>query len=374
MLKREGIGNSVGIKSAVRLNWHRASKGFAMVRNAKLILIWCFTICVISATAKNCTALPLDLGAAGPEYWTVLEVGSGTISQSQSQPSSRKKHGARTAAAAVSASQQVVTGNVGISQDGHLSSSGGQFQGDLYLGNDSAAQFSGSFAGNRPITGMAHLGLGASVSPNYSIATVSDSPDSMLDQARIDATAASATASALASTSGLRQINLNRHSLTLSSGVYNVSALQLTRSTLTLSGSGSFVFNISSVFALKSARILLAGGATEANVLFNYTGTRDVTLSRFSRRGGASVLHGIVLALNARVNLAPGLVVGEIISGRDIALSSSAMITSVANVARTVPVPETTSTFVLILIALGVLVAFWSFSVSSSNKQFETSR
>jgi choice-of-anchor A domain-containing protein len=181
---------------------------------------------------------------------------------------------------------------------------------------------------------------------------------------RLDAIAASAAAARLSPTSSRNQINLRRKSLTLDAGVYNLTNLQLKRSTLTLSGSGTFVFNISSSFALKSSRVLLAGGATEANVLFNYTGTSDVTLS--GRRRG-SVLHGIILALNAKVNLAPGLVVGEIINGSDMSLSSGTIIESLAPSVVTVP-EGASSTFLMSLIALGALGAFQSFLVHRANR------
>jgi choice-of-anchor A domain-containing protein len=181
---------------------------------------------------------------------------------------------------------------------------------------------------------------------------------------RLDAIAASAAAARLSPTSSRNQINLRRKSLTLDAGVYNLTSLRLNRSTLTLSGSGTFVFNISSAFALKSSRVLLSGGATEANVLFNYTGTSDITLS--GRRRG-SVLHGIILALNAKVNLAPGLVVGEIINGSDMSLSSGTIIQSLAP--GTITVPEgASSTFLLSLIALGGLGAFQSFLVHRTNR------
>jgi choice-of-anchor A domain-containing protein len=183
---------------------------------------------------------------------------------------------------------------------------------------------------------------------------------------RLDAIDASAAAARMSPTSSLNQINLRRKSLTLDAGVYNLTNLRLNRSTLTLSGSGTFVFNISSAFALKSSRVLLAGGATEANVLFNYTGTSDITLSGRGRRRG-SVLHGIILALNAKVNLAPGLVVGEIINGSDISLSSGTIIQSL--VPSPLAVPEgASSTFLLSLIALGALGAFQSFLVHRTNR------
>src|SRR5207247_8395304 len=101
-------------------------------------------------------------------------------------------------------------------------------------------------------------------SSGYSLASASD------QQARLDAAAASAAATALSPTSTLNQISLRRHSLTLSSGVYNLSRFQLTRSTLTLSGSGSFVFNISSFFAVNSVRVVLASGSAGVYLLGTY--------------------------------------------------------------------------------------------------------
>jgi hypothetical protein len=359
MFNAEAGNNFLGIRSALVIIYsrlHRQPKGLAMIsKRAKSILIASATIFVFLAIRNNCPALPVDLGAAGPAYWTVLETGAGTVSQSQSVGS--KKRGASS-----TSSHGGVMGNVGIAQNSRISESG-SLRGNLYLGDNASAQFSGTYTNNSPVAGTVYLGSGATVSPNYSFNTVSHNPQPMLDQARLDAVAASAAATRLSPSSSLNQINLKRKSLTLDAGVYNLTNLQLNRATLTLSGSGSFVFNISSVFALKSAQVLLAGGATEANVLFNYTGTRDVALSG---RGNGSVLHGIILALNARVNLAAGLVVGEIISGKDISLSSNAMI---QNLARVVSVPEGASTFLLSLIALGALIAFRSFVVHSSSRR-----
>jgi choice-of-anchor A domain-containing protein len=269
-----------------------------IIKGAKSTLICHAAVVVFLAMRSDCIALPVDLGVAGPKYWTVLETGTGTVIQSQS---GRGRHRAS----------------------------------------------------------------GPTASSSYSLASASGS--SQLAQARLDAAAASETATALSPTSTLNQINLRRHSLTLGAGVYNLSRFQLTRSTLTLSGSGSFVFNISSFFALNSARVLLAGGATEANVLFNYTGTTD---ARFSGRRSGSVLHGIILALNARVNLAPGLVVGEIISGRDILLSSGSSITN-PNLTARVAVPEGTSTLALSLIALVALIAYRSLAARLPSKRIQ---
>jgi hypothetical protein len=261
----------------------------------RLGLVTTVAIFAFLVVQNNCTALPVDLGMAGPEH----RVGTGTIrNQSHSTGATRHRNGAP------------MTSKSGI---------------------------------------IGHIGFGE---------------NSLLDQARLDAGAASAAASALAPTSRLHQINLRRgRTLTLDAGVYDLAKLQLNRATLTLSGSGNFVFNISSTFALRSARVLLARGATEAHVFFNYTGTRNVTLSG-SRRHGGSVLHGIILALNAKVNLSPGLVVGEIIRGNNVSVPSSAGLPSTA-----VGVPEgSSSTILLSLIGLAALVAFRSFVIHPTNR------
>jgi choice-of-anchor A domain-containing protein len=299
MFGPKAIKNLHGTESAIHIKLVVGNRGAAVIiKGAKSTLICHAAVVVFLAMRSDCIALPVDLGVAGPKYWTVLETGTGTVIQSQS---GRGRHRAS----------------------------------------------------------------GPTASSSYSLASASGS--SQLAQARLDAAAASETATALSPTSTLNQINLRRHSLTLASGVYNLSRFQLTRSTLTLSGSGSFVFNISSFFALNSARVLLAGGATEANVLFNYTGTSDV---RFSGRRSGSVLRGIILALNARVNLAPGLVVGEIISGKDILLSSGSTITN-PNLTARVSVPEGTSTLALSLIALVALIAYRSLAARLPSKRIQ---
>ena len=303
MFGLKAVKNVHGTESAIHIKLVLGNRGAAVIiKGAKSTLICHAAVVLFLAMRSDCIALPVDLGVAGPKYWTVLETGAGTVIQSQS---GRGRHHA-----------------------------------------------SGRMSGT--ITNTA-------ASSSSSLASASDA------QARLDAAAASAAATALSPTSTLNQINLRRHSLTLASGVYNLSRFQLTRSTLTLSGSGSFVFNISSFFALNSARVLLAGGATEANVLFNYTGTSDV---RFSGRRSGSVLHGIILALNARVNLAPGLVVGEIISGRDILLSSGSSITN-PNLTARVAVPEGTSTLALSLIALVALIAYRSLAARLPSKRIQ---
>ena len=129
-------------------------------------------------------------------------------------------------------------------------------------------------------------------------------------------------ANMLAATSSISNINT---SMTLyGTGVYYLNSLSLgSGAVLTLSGNATdqFVFNISSTFMLNGGKILLTGGLTAANVLFNFTGTNDVSIS--SASGASSELHGIILALNARIQVS-SLVIGEIIGGKDISILAGA--------------------------------------------------
>jgi hypothetical protein len=305
---------------------------------------------IISAVcvAPRASAVPTPaqvfstLAPAGPSQWTVLEIGDGSLTQQ----------------ANLSNPQGGIYGNVGITKNSHIQGSGPQLHGDLYLGDTASAQFSGTYTNNRPVTGKVHLGSGATVSPNtYSFTTVSDNPQALLDQARTSALAASALASSLAPTSALTQINLSHVTMSLNPGVYNLTNFHLDHSTLTLSGAGYYVFNITSLFSLSSGKILLSGGATEANVLFNYTGTANAAFT--GGTGGTvpggldeSVLHGILLALNGQVQMSPGLVVGEIISTKNISIVSGAIVQQPPGV------PDVGSTMELGLIAFAALVLF----------------
>ncbi|MGZ4982875.1 MAG: collagen-binding domain-containing protein [Chthoniobacterales bacterium] len=285
---------------------------------------------LLSFFLREATAVPLfNLGTA--QSFTVLQVGNGSINQQID----------------LNNPQGGITGNVGVTSNGTLQSNGPTITGNLYLGNNASAQFSGSYNNNRPVSGTTHLGGGSIVGPgSYNFTSVSDNPQALLNQARLDSINASVAAGRLAATSTLSNITT---SMTLSgTGVYYLNSLNLgSNATLTLSGSAtdSFVFNISSIFKLVGAQILLTGGLTADHVLFNYTGTTDVTVS-----GSNSLLHGIILALNARVNLSPGLMIGQIISGQDISISSGA---NVRQTALTAAVPESGQS--LFLLGLGLL-------------------
>jgi len=277
-----------------------------------------------------------NLGAA--KNFTVLQVGSGSVIEQ----------------ADLSNPQGKIYGNVGVASGGKVERSGPQIAGDLYLGNNTAASFSGSYASNRPVMGMTHLGSGATLGPGgYTFTTMSDNPNALLNQARTDAINASNSAKLLRATSAVTKID---SSMTVfGSGVYILSSLSLgNNEVLTLSGNigDSIVFNIADIFKLNGAKIVLTGGLTESNILFNYTGASAVA---FSAGATQSELHGIILALNAKVALSPGLVVGEIISAYDISIVSGAVVQNAPLGASAVP--DGGSTLVLLALSLLVLIA-----------------
>jgi len=91
--------------------------------------------------------------------------------------------------------------------------------------------------------------------------------------------------------------------------VFNLSAMTLAGTTLTLSGSGSYVFNISGAFTLSSkSSIVLTGSITAGNVVFDLEGTSpainynpSLTAAQNVANGyytlqGASTLNGTIVA------------------------------------------------------------------------------
>ena len=260
--------------------------------------------------AHPALAVSVPLGAA--EGWAILQIGSGKIDMSNPQGQ--------------------IAGNVGVSQYGEIHGSGPVIQGDLFLGTGAAAQFSG----NSGVTALIHPDAAAQL---------------LLTQARSDAIAASAAAAALKATSPLNEIS---SSMTLGPGVYDLSSINLNHETLTLNGAGDYTFNVSGGMVFNTGRVVLTGGATEANVLFNVTGTKSVA---FTGGGNDSELHGIILAPDAKVQLSPGLIVGEIIGGLDISIVSGAKVQGVEKEKKQHKVPDTGSSLLLMTLGLGFLAS-----------------
>jgi hypothetical protein len=273
-------------------------------------------------SGQQAQALPVDLGAAGPGNWAILEIGGASVGLDTDNLSF-----------AAAPPYGGVNGNIGGGNISHITSSAGNFpiNGAVYLGDQSTAD--AATAANA--TGGIIQNAAAQV---------------LLAQAHDDAVAASIAAAALASSGGGVGVSSISAGGTLSPGVYNLSSLQLPNgAVLNLAAGGSYVFNISGTLKLDHAQILTASGLSEADVLFNVMGTQGVAFS-----GGIatqSVLHGIILSVNAPISLTPGLVVGEMISGENINIASGGSVQSVTPPA----VPDAGSSLALLSIGLALL-------------------
>jgi choice-of-anchor A domain-containing protein len=203
-----------------------------------------------------------------------------------------------------------IQGSVCIGPGGHLSMSGSQF-----------------------ITGNVVLSPGATISKSGSTTTGPVINNADLSAQISAAQTASANAAAMCSSfSG----NLtNAQTITGNAGV-NVLCVQNVNlsggKVITLTGpaGASFVINVQGSFTLTGGSDIVVGGSLQPkDVLFNLIGSgSDVA---FSGGGGGTnccnaVVDGTILALNRKIALSPGLVRGEIISGRDISIVSGASV------------------------------------------------
>jgi hypothetical protein len=97
---------------------------------------------------------------------------------------------------------------------------------------------------------------------------------------------------------------------------------------------------------LNSAKILLSGGLTAANVIFNVTGTG----ANVSTSGSGVVINGIVMDLHGNESLNAATVNGEVISSGNIDLSGG------GDVQVVMPEPSTAAYFTLGPLSLVVVM------------------
>lgn len=261
----------------------------------------------------------VSLGTAGPTNYTILSLG-GQASNSDGI----------TKTDVTLNNQTSVQGNVGVAATGNISTTGNAFiSGTLFLNT------SGSWS---------HSGTSGASSFSQSPAT-----DAKLNQSVQDALNASQQAAAQPSTQpSITSITLGDHGTETIHGtgqdVLNLTTFDLgNNSVLTLDApaGSSFVLNISGNFT-NQGRVILTGGLSSNDVLYNVTGTGQAI--QFSGGGNSAQLNGILLSPFRDIQLAPGLVVGEIIGGGNILTLTSG--------ADAVPEP---STFALVALA----TAFW---------------
>jgi hypothetical protein len=266
-----------------------------------------------ASSVTSASTSSVNLGTAGPQSWSVLEIGtSQVIGLNTGGPPG------------------AVAGNVGINQNGGLQLTDTSVQGNVVLGTGASetatgtASISGSVTTNQPL----------------------------LSQTLIDSYTAWRTAGSMAASAGgigITSINATSN-MTLQPGVYNLSSFNVSNgANISLAAGGSYVFNISGGLTLNGpGAISLASGLSVSNVLFNITGTTGVQLTN---GGNAPMLYGIILSPYASINIAPGNVIGEIIGGQQINIVSSADPTT--NVAS---VPDSGSSVVLLSLGLAGLL------------------
>ena len=281
-----------------------------MARLGKLINLAAIIGFIVAA--RSLSALPIGWGTAGPQNWSVLELGTAqVIGLNAGGPSNG------------------ITGNVGINQNGQLQLSGGTFvNGNVVLGTGALQTTSGT---------------------SYITGTVTTN-QSVLTQATSDAMSVFALAvRALTAGGGIGITSINATSdITLQPGVYNLSSFNVTNGAkITLAAGGSYIFNISGGLSLDGpGGVFLATGLNSSDVLFNVKGTTPV---QFSGVGNNPMLYGVIMAPNATINMAPGNVVGEIIGGQQIQLTSR------SDLVATVP-DSGSSMFLMLLSTVGIFV------------------
>jgi choice-of-anchor A domain-containing protein len=223
-----------------------------------------------------------DLGAAGPGNWAIL-IGPNTTDFALNGPGT-------------------TIGNVGYD---------GAFNSTLQLN---------ASGGYQAIDGNLYLAPGDTVNNAAQVTGSVLSNISSLDADWAAAVAASAGFSALAPTQSVVGSQINGTmtiNATTTTNVIGITSLNLGNGqTLTLNGSASdeFIINVSGSFVLNSGKILLTGGLTADNVVFNVTASGNAVQTS-GGLNNESVVDGILLAPNSGIAFAPGLVNGELIAG-----------------------------------------------------------
>jgi hypothetical protein len=289
--------------------------GFAQVAGPDLNSV--LVVPASSGASPAAFAGGVSLGTAGPANYTILSLG-GQASNSDGI----------TKTDVTLNNQTSVQGNVGVAATGNISTTGNAFiNGTLFLNT------SGTWS---------HSGTSGASSFSQSAAT-----DAKLNQSVQDALNASQQAAAQPSTQpSITSITLGDHGTETIHGtgqdVLNLTTFDLgNNSVLTLDApaGSSFVLNISGNFT-NQGRVILTGGLSPNDVLYNVTGTGQAI--QFSGGGNSAQLNGILLSPFRDIQLAPGLVVGEIIGGGNILTLTSG--------ADAVPEPSTVALVVLVAI------------------------
>lgn len=221
----------------------------------------------------------------------------------------------RTAAQTLSLGQAANYGVFELSgSNGSLSASGDSIYGNVALDNttnNNKDTFSGA-----TVTGSVALG-GRSV--QYSISGGHVPTPSIVNLSAANASAISASATAAGFTPE-KTYGTIASATTISGNsafnVFNLSGINLSGANLTIHGTASetFVFNVSGSLVMSGASIVLTGGVTANNVIFNVLGSGGTRLS-------GSTLNGTILDVGSAISLSGATINGAVLSEKQISIS-----------------------------------------------------
>ena len=207
-----------------------------------------------------------------------------------------------------------------IGTDGSVTMTGGSVVGNVGVAGGTFTFTDGT------ITGNAEVGSGVIVTKTGGSVTGGIERGVNLSS---DVSVAKSASAAFAALSTTQSVSGNQISGTTTinaanpggRNVIDLSGITLTGQVLTLNATAGseFVLNDSGAMTLTSGEVVLTGGLTANDVVFNDTGTGGVTMT-----GGA--LNGIILAPDSSVTVTSGLVNGEIIGGDSITLTSGQVV------------------------------------------------
>ncbi len=229
------------------------------------------------------------------------------------------------------------TGCTVLELDGHsvsITGPPGGIQGDVCIGPNGKL----SITGSEYVTGNIKLSPGATYSKSGSGTIGGTVQHNVNLSSEINSALATASsAAAMPCTQTFTSLNLNNHVTNTITGIVGVNVICVTdivlnTAVIQLSGpSGAkFIVNITGKLVLNgTSHIVAAGGVQPKDILYNIIGTGQAVA--FTGGGGgvnccASSVDGTLLAPQRQINLSPGLVNGQVISGLDISIVSGSSV------------------------------------------------